>query len=136
MTEEIPEEFVEMCDMEFYMSLGLEAYDVVNIAGYFSFYISFQVLGIFGKVFKDAISLAEILKFSYLGYQHMFSAQGLKLYQKQQRWDLFNWGEKWGIGPNFGNLRCKLFKAFYGSFHWAHLALFDSEWEFWGSSSE
>ena len=69
-----PEDFIEKCDMEFYLALGTEAYDVVNIAGYGLFYVAFQALGIVGLVFEDALSLAEIIKFSYLGYQHMFSA--------------------------------------------------------------
>ena len=36
-----PEDYIEKCDMDFYLKLGIEAYDVVNIVGYGLFYAVF-----------------------------------------------------------------------------------------------
>ena len=77
------EEYVDIsseCNMEFFNQFVLEAYDVINIGPYVMLLMCYQFLGFVGMLFSDAISLAEIIKFTYKGYQHMYSAEGLKMY--------------------------------------------------------
>ena len=78
--ESAAEAFVSECDMDFYYKFSTEVFDIVNLAFYFVFYLGFQLIGLWGIVFKKAVSLAKILKFSYLGFQHIFSAQGLYMF--------------------------------------------------------
>ena len=71
---------VSECNMDFYYDFTVEAYDLVNTIPYIMFYTIFQFIGVFGVVFKDAVSLAKIFKYLYLGFQHIYSAQGLVLF--------------------------------------------------------
>ena len=75
-------EHVTECDMDFYYAFTVEAYDLVNLIPYFTFYTFYQFIGLWGIVFDKAISLAQIFKFSYLGFQHIYSAEGLLLFKK------------------------------------------------------
>ena len=122
------------------MQFSIESYDIINLGPYLLLKMQYQVLGVWGLLFDDAVSLAEIIKFTYLGYQHMFSAEGLSMYQKQQRWDFFNFGKQFGFGPNFGDIRCFGYGLVFKSFHWLHELVFDLDWKFWvgsfGSSCE
>ena len=129
---EAADAYVSECTMDFYYQFSVEAYDLINVIPYFVFYTGFQVLGLWGIIFNNAVSMAKILKYSYLGFQHIFSAKGLQLFQKQNLADhQYNFKMLYGIGPNFGVLRCLLYKQLFSSFHWIHNAFFTSEWDFW-----
>ena len=129
---EAASEYVSECTMDFYYQFTIEAYDLINVFAYFAFYTAFQAIGVWGIVFDRAISVAKILKYSYLGFQHIFSAKGLEWFQKQNVADHFyNFKMLYGIGPNLGVLRCIMFRSVFNSFHWIHAAFFTAEWNFW-----
>ena len=75
-------DFISECDMDFYYKFSTEVFDIVNLGFYFLFYFGFQIIGLWGIVFKKAVPLARLLKYSYLGFQHIFSAQGLHMFQQ------------------------------------------------------
>ena len=120
------------CNVDFYYNFSKESYDIVNSFSYFLFYMGYQAIGLWGFLFTDALAVANILKYSYLGFQQVYSAQGVNLYKNQQIMDyFFNFGINWGIGPDFGALNCWTFEFIYGLFHWAHAAFFNTTWTFW-----
>ena len=76
--------------------------------------------------------MAKILKYSYLGFAHIFGAQGLKNFQDQIYADkYYNFWNLYGIGPNIGEWRCWFFVSLFDSFHWIHATFFTTEWVFW-----
>ena len=54
--------------MDFYYKFVTEAYDLINAIPYAVSYAMFQLIGLWGFVFKSAYSIANIFKFSYLGF--------------------------------------------------------------------
>ena len=124
--------YISECNEEFYFNLVIEAYDLINIIPYILFYINFQMIGLWGIVFKKAISLANIFKYSYLGFQHIYSAYSLSMYQEQNVADHYaNLNMLYGIGPNLGVWRCKFFQKTFGTYHWIHSTFFSKDWKFW-----